>query len=116
MSEHDHPEADELDRAAAWRQRRADADPADRASAAAARHLQHLATELRALPDAPEGAVLLHEYRCLCNWLSESDGIQDAAQAAHDYRVAIGFGQWPESATTYLRQLIALANQSAGGM
>ena len=111
MTEHDSPEADALERAAEWRLRLADADPSDTASIAAARHLQKLADELRAMPDNKQ----LEEYRCLCHWLSASDGITDLAQAAHRYNAAIGFGEWPETAGDYVRVLNRLANQLVSG-
>jgi len=111
MSEHDAPEADALERAAEWRLRQVDANPADTASAAAARHLQKLADELRAMPDNAE----LEQYRCLCHWLSSSDGITDLAQAAHRYNATIGFGEWPETALDYVRVLNRIATGIAGG-
>ena len=111
MSEHDHPEAEALDRAAEWRLRQADADPADTTRLAAARHLQKLAEEMRALP----ASKLLEEYRCLCHWLSASDGISDLAQATHGYNQRIGYGEWPETATEYLRVLNRFANQLVSG-
>jgi hypothetical protein len=111
MSEYDHPEAEALERAAEWRLRLADADPADAAQRAAAGQLQKLAEELRALPTSK----LLEEYRCLCHWLSASDGISDLAQATHDYNRRIGFGEWPETATDYLKVLNRLANQLVSG-
>ncbi len=111
MSEHDAPEAMALERAAEWRLRLADADPADTASIAAARHLQKLADELRAMPDNPT----LEEFRCLCHWLSASDAITDLAQAAHRYNESIGFGAWPETAEDYVRALNRMANQLVNG-
>ena len=59
MSEHDQAEAAELERAAEWRLRQADANPSDTASLAAARLLQNLATDLR----GREASPLLHEFR-----------------------------------------------------
>jgi hypothetical protein len=111
MSEYDSPEADALERAAEWRLRLVDADPNDTASATAAKHLQKLATELRAMPDNAE----LEQYRCLCHWLSSSDAITDLAQAAHRYNAAIGFGEWPGSALDYVRALNRMANQLVSG-
>ena len=111
MSEHDHPEAGALERAAEWRLRQADADPADTTSLAAARHLQTLAEEMRALPDSK----LLEEYRCLVHWLSASDAVSDLAQATHDYNRRIGYGEWPETATEYLQVLNRFANQLVSG-
>lgn len=111
MSEHDSPEAAALERAAEWRLRLVDADPADKASLAAAAHLEKLAAELRAMPDNKE----LEQYRALCHWLSASDGIVDLAQAAHRYNQAIGFGEWPETALDYLRVLNRMANELLSG-
>ena len=111
MSEADLPEADALERAAEWRLRLVDANPADAASRAAAAQLQKLADELRAMP---ENAALA-EYRCLCHWLSASDGITDLAQAAHRYNAAIGFGEWPQTAHDYLAALNRMANAIAAG-
>ena len=111
MSAHESPEADALERAAEWRLRLVDADPNDTASAIAATHLQKLAVELRAMPDNAE----LEQYRCLCHWLSSSDGITDLAQAAHRYNAAIGFGEWPETALDYVRTLNRFANQLVSG-
>lgn len=111
MTEHDSPEAEALERAAEWRLRLVDANPDDLASAAAARHLQKLADALRAMPDNRQ----LEEYRCLCHWLSSSDGITDLAQAAHRYNATIGFGEWPETAEDYVRVLNRLANQIVAG-
>ncbi|MSP05685.1 MAG: hypothetical protein EXR05_10750 [Acetobacteraceae bacterium] len=67
MSEHDHPEANELEHPAAWRRCHVDTEPADTSSAATARYLQQRAAELRTIPDAAKGAALLRKYRCLCN-------------------------------------------------
>ncbi|MSP05705.1 MAG: hypothetical protein EXR05_10865 [Acetobacteraceae bacterium] len=111
MSEDEAPEAAALQRAAERRLLLADADPADTASLAAARHLQTLADALRAMPDNPEW----EQYRCLCHWLSASDGITDLAAAAHRYNATIGFGEWPETALDYVRVLNRLANQLING-
>ncbi len=111
MSEYDFPEAESLVRAAEWRLRQADADPVDTASVAAAAHMQKLADELRTIPTSKE----LEEFRCLCHWLSASDGISDLAQATHRYNTRIGFGEWPENAADYVRVLNRLANQMVSG-
>ena len=111
MTDHENPEAEALERAAEWRMRQADANPADTASIAAARHLQKLATDLRTMPDTK----LSEEYRCLFHWLSASDGITDLAQAAHQYNAAIGFGEWPETGEDYIRVLTRFANQIVAG-
>ncbi len=104
------PEAEELESAAAWRMRKADADPRDTASAAAADRLQALADDLRASGPTP----LLGEYRCICNWLAESDGIEDFNHVAHEYRTAIGVTHMPETGEGYLLALIALAKDTFG--
>ena len=61
-------EAEELQRAAEWRLRKADADPADEVSGAAARQLEKLAADMRLL----RGSPLFQEYLAICNWLGES--------------------------------------------
>ena len=104
------PEVIELERVAAWRQRKVDARPADEQSAKAARQLQKLADDLRHAPNAK----LLEEYRCICNWLSESDGISDFVLRAQDYREMIGFGEWAATGDDYLRSLIGLAQETFG--
>jgi hypothetical protein len=110
MRMEDSPEASELERVAEWRLRKVDAKPSDEQSAKAARQLRKLADDLRRAPDAK----LLEEYRCVCNWLSESDGISDFVLRAQDYREMIGFGEWAESGDDYLRALIALAQETFG--
>jgi hypothetical protein len=104
------PEVSELERVAEWRQRKVDAKPADAQSAKAARQLQKLADDLRASPNPK----LLEEYRCVCNWLSESDGISDFVLRAQDYRELIGFGEWAQTGDDYLRALIGLAQETFG--
>ena len=110
-SEHDDsPEIADVERVAAWRLRRVDANPADELSAKAARQLQKLADDLRHAPNEK----LLEEYRCVCNWLSESDGISDFQLRASDFREMLGFGEWAETGDDYLRALIRLANETFG--
>jgi hypothetical protein len=106
----DIPEVIELERVAEWRLRKVDAQPADARSAKAARQLRKLADDLRRGPDAK----LLEEYRCVCNWLSESDGISDFVLRARDYREMIGFGAWAETGDDYLRALIGMAQETFG--
>ena len=106
----DTPEIAELERAAEWRLRKADAARSDARSAKAARQLRKLAEDLRTAPNAK----LLGEYRCICNWLSESDGISDFALQAGYYREMFGFGAWAETGDDYLRALIAMARETAG--
>src|ERR1700733_4348447 len=104
------PEAIELERVAEWRLRKVDAKSSDEQSAKAARQLRKLADDLRRAPDAK----LLEEYRCVCNWLSESDGISDFVLRAQDFREMIGFGEWAETGDDYMRALIALAQETFG--
>jgi hypothetical protein len=106
----DIPEVVELERVAEWRLRKADGKPSDEQSAKAARQLQKLADDLRHAPNAK----LLEEYRCVCNWLSESDGISDFVLRAQDYREMIAFGEWAETGDDYLRALIGLAQETFG--
>ena len=106
----DLPEVAELERVAEWRLRKVEANPSDAQSAKAARQLQKLADDLRRAPDAR----LLEEYRCVCNWLSESDGISDFVLRAGDFREMIGFGEWAESGDDYLRALLTLAQDTFG--
>ena len=110
MDDGDFDEAAELERAADWRLRKVDANPADELSAKAARQLRKLADDLRRAPDAR----LMEEFRCVCNWLSESDGISDFALRARDFREMIGFGEWAETGDDYIRALIGLAQETFG--
>ena len=107
----DPPEVIDLERAAEWRLRKVDADPADHRSAAAARQLQKLADDLRGL----RGSALYTEYTALCNWLGESDDISELALRAQDFRERLGFGTWADDGAGYLRQLIEMAKESSGG-
>ena len=104
----DFPEAEELERAAAWRLRKA--DEGDRGSAVAAERLQAIADDLRAQGTTP----LVAEYRCICNWLAESDGIEDFNHFAHEYRIGIGFSHTPEDSDAYIRALIKLSKDVFG--
>jgi hypothetical protein len=106
----DIPEVVELEVVAEWRQRKIDARPSDAQSAKAARQLLKLADDLRHAPNAK----LLEEYRCVCNWLSESDGISDLVLRAQDYREMIAFGEWAETGDDYLRALIGIAQETFG--
>ena len=106
----DIPEIAELEQTAAWRARTVDADPSDTRSAKAAAQLQKLADDLRRGADAK----LLDEYRCVCNWLSESDGISDLALHTQYFRDRIGFGTWAETGDDYLRALLELARETSG--
>jgi hypothetical protein len=108
----DPTEVEELERAAEWRLRKVDANPADTQSAKAAAQLQKLAEELRALQNTP----LFAEYQCMCNWLGESDGLSELALRREDFRTMLGFGTWADSGEAYLKALIGMAQETLGGM
>ena len=110
MSDDDLFEAEQLERAAEWRLRQVDENPADERSAAAARQLEKLAADVRGL----RGSPLFREYSAICNWLGESDAIADFMELANDYRARIGFNHWPEDGEACLRALINLAKQTFG--
>lgn len=112
MGEHDHAEAMELERTAEWRLRQVDDNPDDMISADAARQLQTLADQVRAL----EGSTLLHEFRCICNWLGESGDVEDLVQMVRDYNGRIGAGEHPADGAAYLHALIGLAQKTFGSM
>jgi hypothetical protein len=99
------PEVEELERTAAWRLRLLDADPADTASADAARLLETLAGDLHRNDYAP----LWTELRSIGNWLGESDAISDYADLAADYRTRIGVTEHPADGAAYLMGLLAIA-------
>jgi hypothetical protein len=104
------PEAVELERAADWRIRKLGENPADAESAAAARLLQKLADDLRALAGSPA----YREYQAICGWLDEFDGMAELAEYAHDYRARIGVDKFPADGTEYLRVLIGFARDTFG--
>lgn len=106
------PEISELERTAEWRLRKVDANPADSQSARAAAQLQKLAEELRTLQDSP----LFVEYRCMCNWLGESDGLADLVLRREDFHSMLGFGTWAATGEAYLKALIEMAQETLGGM
>lgn len=110
MTADDLPEVAALQRAADWRMRKVDADPADQASLRAARQLEKLAGELAAM----QGGALATEFMAICNWLAESDDISDFLVRAEDFRTRLGFGTWAEDGETYLRILIGMARESSG--
>ena len=112
MSEYEQSEAAELERAAEWRLRQVAENPDDMISADAARQLQALAEQMRAL----EGSKLLHEFRCICNWLGESDGIEELAQLMRDYHRRIGVDEHPADGEAYLRTLVGLTQKTFGSM
>jgi hypothetical protein len=99
------PEVEELERAAAWRLRLVDADPADAANAQAARLLETLSEDLR----RNDYAGLWAELRAVGNWLGESDGISDYAALAADYRMRIGISEHPANGSDYLHALLRIA-------
>ena len=103
----DMREAVELEQVANWRLHKA---PANEHNEKAGRQLQKLADDLRRGADPK----LLYEYHCVCNWLSESDGISDFMLRARDYREMIGFGEWAATGDDYLRALIGLAQETFG--
>lgn len=103
-------EVQELEAAAEARLRRVDADPSDVQSAVAAKRLRALAADLRGNLDSP----LLREYRAICGWLDEFEGMEEFTLLAHEYRQAIGVTHNPQTADDYLRALIELAKRSSG--
>ncbi len=109
-SDDDLPEVQDLEAMAEWRLRRADADSADRQSLEAAQRMRELAEELRGLEASP----LFKEYRAICGWLDEFQGMEDFAAMAHAYRQGIGFTHHPGNAQVYLQALLALAKQTFG--
>jgi hypothetical protein len=109
-SDDDPPEVTLLEKAAEWRMRLVDADPADDRSAAAARHLEKLANELRAL----RGSLSWTEYMAIQNFLGEFDGLAEFSLRVQDFNAAIGFGRWAEDGEGYLRALIEMAKETLG--
>lgn len=101
----DVPEIDELERTAAWRLRRVDADPADTTSGVAARLLEALAVDLR----RNDYTALWTELRSIGNWLGESDAISDYADLADGYRARIGVSEQPADGADYLHELLEIA-------
>ena len=106
----DLPEAVELERAADWRIKKLGGNPADGRSAEAAKLLQKLADDLRALPGSPAW----REYQAICGWLDEFDGMAEMAEYAHDYRLRIGVDHFPADGEEYLRVLIGFAKDTFG--
>jgi hypothetical protein len=103
-------EAIELERTADWRIRKLGENPADRDSAVAAKLLQKLADEVRALRDAPA----YQEYRAICGWLDEFDGMAELHEYAQDYRARIGIDHFPVNGEEYLQVLIGFAKDTFG--
>lgn len=109
-SENDLPEAIELERTADWRIRTLGENPQDAESAAAAKLLQRLADEVRALA----GSATCREYQAICGWLDEFDGMAELSEYAQDYRARIGVDKFPASGEEYLRVLIGFAKATFG--
>jgi len=103
-------EAEALERAAEWRLRKVDADPADTVSRDAAALLEKLAAEVRQLG----GSSVFREYGAICNWLGESGEIADFMDMAQDFRAMIGVDHAPADGGAYLRALVDLAKRSFG--
>jgi hypothetical protein len=110
VSATDLPEAIELERTADWRIKKLGEDPADEVSAGAARLLQKLADDLRALAGSPA----FREYQAICGWLDEFDGMAELSEYAHDYRLRIGVDHFPADGEAYLRVLIGFARDTFG--
>ena len=108
--EGDPREVVELERVADWRIRKLGENPGDAESAVAAALLQKLADELRGLAGSPAYA----EYRAICGWLDEYDGMEDFAERAHAYRVGIGVEHFPADGEAYLRVLTGFARETFG--
>jgi hypothetical protein len=103
-------EAVELERAADWRIKKLGEDPSDQQSATAAKLLQKLADDLRAL----SGSGAYKEYQAICGWLDEFDGMAELSEYAHDYRMRIGVDRFPANGEEYLRVLIGFARDTFG--
>ena len=110
MSETDLPEVVELERTADWRIRKLGENPADAESATAAKLLQKLADDLRALAGSPA----YREYQAICGWLDEFDGMAELGEYAHDYRIRVGADKFPADGEEYLRVLIGFAKDTFG--
>jgi hypothetical protein len=106
----DPQEVVEVERMADWRIRKLGENAGDAASATAAKLLQKLADDLRGLTGNPAYA----EYRAICGWLDEYDGVEDFAQRAHAYRLGIGVEHFPADGGEYLRVLTAFAKETFG--
>src|SRR5215469_8880001 len=110
MMSEDLPEAVELERVADWRIRKLGENPDDAESARAAKLLQQLADELRAMA----GSRAYKEYQAICGWLDEFDGMAELGNYAHDYRMRIGIDRFPANGEEYLRVLIGFAKDTFG--
>ena len=110
MAENDPLEAIELERTADWRIKKLGENPADTVSDDAARLLQKLADDLRALAGSP----IYREYQAICGWLDEFDGMAELQEYAQDYRARIGVDKFPADGEEYLRVLIGFAKDTFG--
>jgi hypothetical protein len=110
MAENDPLEAIELERTADWRIKKLGENPADTVSDDAARLLQKLADDLRALAGSP----IYREYQAICGWLDEFDGMAELSEYAHDYRLRIGIDYFPAGGDAYLKVLIGFAKETFG--
>ncbi len=110
MADTDPWEAIELERAADWRIKRLGENPSDRQSENAAKLLQKLADDLRKLASSPA----YNEYRAICGWLDEFDGMAELQEYAQDYRARIGIDKFPADGEEYLRVLIGFAKDTFG--
>jgi hypothetical protein len=110
MSDSDLPEAVELERTADWRIRKLGENPDDAESAGAAKLLQQLADDLRALAGSPA----YREYQAICGWLDEFDGMAELSEYAQDYRARIGVDKFPANGEEYLHVLIGFAKSTFG--
>ncbi len=106
----DVPEAIELECAADWRIKKLGENPDDRQSEEAAKLLQKLADDLRALG----GSAPYKEYQAICGWLDEFDGMAELGEYAQDYRARIGIDKFPADGEEYLRVLIGFAKDTFG--
>jgi hypothetical protein len=106
----DLSEAVELERAADWRIKKLGENPDDAESARAAKLLQQLADELRAMAGSPP----YKEYQAICGWLDEFDGMADLSEYARDYQMRIGVDEFPANGEDYLRVLIGFAKDTFG--
>jgi hypothetical protein len=103
-------EAVELERTADWRIRKLGENPENAESAEAAKLLQKLADDVRALAGSP----IYREYQAICGWLDEFDGMAELSEYAHDYRTRIGVDRFPADGEEYLRVLIGFAKDAFG--
>ena len=106
----DLPEAIELERTADWRIKKLGENPGDTDSARAAKLLQKLADDLRALAHS----ATYREYQAICGWLDEFDGMAELNEYAQDYRARIGIDKFPADGEDYLRVLIGFAKDTFG--